>query len=565
MMTNDVATDARDETATVPAGGRSTAGRAGDLMRRAYTGMRQETLLVAVLAGSFLARWLTADRFSYWLDELYSVAVYGIWNDSASAAIQNLATSSVHPPLYQIVLYNWMQVFGDGERATRSLSNLYLTLATLFLYLLVRTAMSRRVALWSAVIFALMHSTTYFSLETRSYSQTMFLATLSSYTVLRMMRVASARGWHSAVFSGTAALFMGANIGLLLTHYFNVFFYVAQGVMAGIFAIAAFPRQRRMASLGTVTAMYAIQGIAFAVLWGDVFRRTYGRVADDYTVEELGLRSPVALLRTAVGPNIDLPGPVWWIAAALAAGVAVRAVSMLRGRLDLTPERLRSWSILYLFGWLLVPMVVMFVAFAFTGSARYNVRYVQYAVPALAPLFVLTLDEAGRLISAALRRLRGINFDPTAWVNVALAVLVVVSVVPGTLRAANTGLTDYRGVALRIVRIIESNPDATYVVLDTSFRTTSVLDYYLARYSGDVRVAGTIRRAEETLGTGFEFEGMQGQIQQYDFLVVSFAYHSTRYFPKAIEKLTETYPVYLQETNSSGQGYIIFLARPRDG
>src|SRR5687768_2868858 len=94
-----------------------------DLARRLYGALRQEILIIAVLAGSFLARWLVADRNSYWLDELYSVAIYGIWNPSAGAAVEKLANTSVHPPLYQAILYVWMDLFGDSERSTSSLSN----------------------------------------------------------------------------------------------------------------------------------------------------------------------------------------------------------------------------------------------------------------------------------------------------------------------------------------------------------------------------------------------------------------------------------------------------------
>jgi hypothetical protein len=169
------------------------------LARGGYPGriggwLRAEALLVAVLAGSFLGRWVLAGWNSYWLDELYSVAFYGTWNATAVDVVRNLAENSVHPPLYQFILYHWMNVFGDSEVATRSLSNLYVTLATLVLYLLLRDVFSRRVALSSAVAFSLMYLPFYYALEARSYAQTMLLVTLSSYLLLRLMRTGMANG-----------------------------------------------------------------------------------------------------------------------------------------------------------------------------------------------------------------------------------------------------------------------------------------------------------------------------------------------------------------------------------
>jgi uncharacterized membrane protein len=529
-----------------------------DPARRLSGALRQETLLIiAVLAGSFLARWLVADRNSYWLDELYSVAIYGIWNPSAGAAVERLANTSVHPPLYQAILYVWMDVFGDTERSSRSLSNLYITLATLFIYLLVRDTLSRRVALWSAVTFALMYSPMHFGLETRSYAQTIFLATLSSYALVRLMRVGADRGWRRALLSPTAALLYAANVALLLTHYFNAFFCVAQGVIAGIFVLWALPRRRWLAGLGAVAATYAVQGATFALAWGDVLLRTYRRRAGSFSVEEEGLQTPWDLLKTTVTPNIDPPWPIWVIALVVAAIVVARAGrGLLHGR-ELTSDRQGAWTVLYLFGWLVLPLVVLVLAFLITGTARYDARYVLYAMPALAPLVVLTIGEAARLVGAGWRRVSWRGLDATALIDVALVVVIVTLVVPGTLRSVSSDRGDWRGTAQRIVATIESDPGSSYVLYDTAFRT-SVLNYYLARYSGEVRVDGIIRVSQERLDQGFAFESGRTEIERHDFLIVAFIHHRITQFPNALRRLTERYPVYLRQVDDEGRGLIIF-------
>jgi Dolichyl-phosphate-mannose-protein mannosyltransferase len=535
-----------------------------DLARRLYGILRQEALIIAVLAGSFLTRWLLADRKSYWLDELYSVAIYGVWNPSAGAAVEKLANTSVHPPLYQAILYVWMELFGDIERSSRSLSNLYITLATLFLYLLLRDMLFRRVALWSAVTFTLMYAPMYYGLETRSYAQTIFLATLSSYAFVRLMRVGADRGWRRTLLSPTAALLYVANVALLLTHYFNTFFYVAQGIIAGIFVLCALPRRRWLAGLGAVAATYAVQGATFALAWGGVLIRTYGRRAGAFTVEEEGLQTPWDLLKTTVTPNIDPPWPIWVIGLLVAAVVIARAVRGVLGGRELTSDRQGAWTVLYLFGWLLLPLVVLVLTFLITGTARYSTtsRYVLYAMPALAPLVVLTIAEAARLVGAGWRRVRGRGLDAAALTHLALIVVIVALVIPGTLRAVSWDGADWRGTARRIVATVESDPGSSYVLYDTAFRDTSVLDYHLARYSDEVKVGGIIRVRQERLNQGFTFESRRAEIERNDFLIVAFIHHRITDFPNALRRLTETYPVYLRQVDDRGKGLIIFRIHP---
>jgi uncharacterized membrane protein len=550
----------------VAAKGTSAVGLAGSLLRRLFAAVREEAMLVAVLVVSFVARWLLANRNSYWLDELYSVAIYGIWNDNVAAAVDRLSHESVHPPLYQAVLYGWMELFGDDERATRSLSNLYITLATLFLYLLVRDALSRAVALWTAVTFVVMYTPLYFALETRSYAQTMFLTALSSYALIRLMRVAAVRGWRPALFSPTAALFAGANIALLLTHYFNAFFYVAQGAIAGIFVLRTFRPRRWLAGLGAVAAVYGVQGTVFALIWGDVLIDTARARAGSYPVEEEGLHSPLALLNSLVTPNIDAPRPIWLIALSVLAVVVGRAVMVVAGGRELTAERQRSWSVLYLLAWLVFPMLVMFLAFLVTGTARYNARYVLYAMPALAPLVVLTVGEAARLVSVAWRRVRGTGLDAAVLTSVGMAVAILTLVIPRTpLALGPPDISSWRSTARTIVETIDANPDSTFVVFDTAFRRTSVLDYYLARYSDDVRVASVILLGEERRNQGFSFEGQRTQIEQYDFIIVAFTHHRIGQFPHAVRTLSKMYPLYLRQLDWRGRGLVIFAVHPRDG
>jgi hypothetical protein len=273
------------------------------------------------------------------------------------------------------------------------------------------------------------------------------------------------------------------------------------------------------------------------------------------------------LLTALVKPNIDPPLAIWLIALLVLAVAGVRAAKVVLGGRELTEERQRSWTVLYLAGWLVLPMLVMFMAFLVTGTARYNTRYVLYAMPALAPLVVLTVGEAVRLASASWRRVRGTGLDAAAWTSVGMAVVLLTLVVPRAplaVGAADAGFT-WRNTARTIVDTIDSNRGSTYMVFDTAFRTPSLLDYYLARYSDTVRVTGVILYSDERLNRAFSFETMRAQIQQHDFIVVAFTHHRVGQFPKAMKKLTDLYPVYLRLIDDRGRGLVIFSVHQRGG
>jgi hypothetical protein len=183
----------------------------------------QHQILCLILFTSFVARLLIADWHSYWYDEILSVAVYGSNHATLAEALKSLASHSAHPPLYQAILYGWMKLFGTGEAATRTLSNLYITGATLCLYLLAFRLFGRRVAVAAALLFAFSYTATFYGLEVRSYAQSLFLVTLSSQLLWRWLdRSEGAPSWRQ-LFVGRAALLL-CNIALLLTHYSNALF-----------------------------------------------------------------------------------------------------------------------------------------------------------------------------------------------------------------------------------------------------------------------------------------------------------------------------------------------------
>src|SRR3990172_2024512 len=88
-------------------------------------------MIVLMLAVFLLAFW-GIDRRSIWLDEAYSVLVASQKFDGIIASLKN----DTGPPLYYFILSVWIQIFGIGEFAVRSLSGVFYLLSLGAIYIL---------------------------------------------------------------------------------------------------------------------------------------------------------------------------------------------------------------------------------------------------------------------------------------------------------------------------------------------------------------------------------------------------------------------------------------------
>jgi hypothetical protein len=70
-------------------------------------------LLVVILAAGAAVRFHFADVNSYWLDELYSVLVYGTAHDSVVGVLRRVSRS-IQLPLNPLIIYSGMSLLGDS-------------------------------------------------------------------------------------------------------------------------------------------------------------------------------------------------------------------------------------------------------------------------------------------------------------------------------------------------------------------------------------------------------------------------------------------------------------------
>jgi uncharacterized membrane protein len=125
------------------------------------------------LSGVSLAGFNIWKPYSYWLDELYSITTSSL---GFADMFRSLLTD-VHPPLYQVLLWIWMHIFGDYEPVSRGFSLICSLSSLAYLY-----CWSKRLDKWSRVITLSFFATSwlfiYYAQETRSYALLLFLSTL---------------------------------------------------------------------------------------------------------------------------------------------------------------------------------------------------------------------------------------------------------------------------------------------------------------------------------------------------------------------------------------------------
>ena len=118
----------------------------------------------------------------YWYDELWTIdAVLG-----NLTRMRQILAADVHPPLYHLILWMWIRLFGVGEVATRALSCFALAGAVPLVYALGRRlGLGRWAAAGTAGAVGMCHASAVFALETRPYTFLLLSSTAAALTVVR--------------------------------------------------------------------------------------------------------------------------------------------------------------------------------------------------------------------------------------------------------------------------------------------------------------------------------------------------------------------------------------------
>ncbi len=294
-------------------------------------------LLVCIcLLGAALRLHGIGDR-SFWLDEAFS------WTMATQYSVGEIfyrSANDFNPPLYYIVLKIWIFAFGDTEVSQRGLSAVFAVATIVAVYLLCRDAFTKvelskdalekssrsEVGLVAAALVAVCPAHLQWSVETRMYTQTTFLAVLSTWLLFHCIETKSRSLTWKMLYSFSA-------IALLYTHTFGVFTVFAQACFVFVLLLsqwysksvsgitelehieenslhAAIPAKSVSANGATTVrqfcGLYVFIGIACAP-WGYVLLTQAQRAKSEYWIQPMNAWTLPNIWAQLIGPSNHLP------------------------------------------------------------------------------------------------------------------------------------------------------------------------------------------------------------------------------------------------------------------
>jgi len=167
-------------------------------------------IVLTLLAGAL--RIATLHLQSLEADEAVTVTLL---HRHLGSMLSTIPRSESTPPLYYLLAWSWVRVFGSGEVGVRLFSALAGTLLVPAAYALCAELRLRRAALLVAVLVAINPFMFFYAQEARAYSLVALLCTLSLLFCMRALR-----GRPSGA---TLAAWSAVSVAALSTHYFAVF------------------------------------------------------------------------------------------------------------------------------------------------------------------------------------------------------------------------------------------------------------------------------------------------------------------------------------------------------
>lgn len=168
---------------------------------------------LALLAA--ITRFALLDHQSLWYDEIVSLTLA---KQPFGAMLHEIARTESTPPLYYVVLWPWVRLFGESAEVLRSLSAVLGVLTVVVLYLAAREHFSTGAALVAGALAATNPMLIWYSQETRAYALVTFFLACSLYFMFRARSGGTGGliGWSSSACLALAS------------HYFAVFALVPE-------------------------------------------------------------------------------------------------------------------------------------------------------------------------------------------------------------------------------------------------------------------------------------------------------------------------------------------------
>lgn len=518
---------------------------AGKRLKDAIIKHRELSIIVSLL---FTARLFLSNQQSYWLDEHYSVWAYGSYYANPFEMGYYFARQSVHPPLYQGTLWLYMKIFGDSEIATRTLSNIFILLATIAIYFLIKDFLPKWFALLVTAVYGGEPSSILYGDETRSYALTLAFSVIALLALRRFIQASDGnyrRRWWQ--FCLTIA-------GLMLTHYYNMFLVGAFGAYL-LTEIAIFNKDKKVVKRNVAAVKSLLIGVLiYVVLWGVIFYIQFFMKKGKYAgVDKLNIFNMYDSMLVGLNLNSGSLIIIGLVYIAAAIGLVV-FITQLRKR----QFKFKSFeSIIIQFFYLtFLPILASYAAFVAIDASRQSTRYYIYSA-ALLPVFMMlvfywAIQKWVKTGKAA--RLR------TIQVAVATA-FTLFAIVPQSVAAANDTKIDWRGTISFASQWAEQNYPGGVNVVEVSFRPQPMSAYYLGKNNYQPLSLKTVQKMHDATAVPSDYSPMKLGITKDKPLLILYLVHPEGAFKNLTAGLDEYYQVVERYIDLDGHGFEVYVPK----
>ncbi|MCC5982595.1 MAG: glycosyltransferase family 39 protein [Oceanicaulis sp.] len=518
---------------------------------------RRHSVALAIIAMAFAMRLYLSGQRSYWLDEVYSVYIHAVQPQSIFEVLDSM-WGIIHPPLYQLTLFPWVQMFGHGELATRTLSNVYMAIGTFFLYLFALRGFGRGLAITTIILFSLSITAVHYGHETRSYAMVVMWACISSYVAAIYLRDSLSKfTWKAAFLSPSAAALIAVNTAALFTHYYLAFFIAAQGIFFFIALFLFYRGWKRPLSIIRLALFGAIPPSILVALWGGSIVQRYERGGRTFDREPQSILEPWS--RYLVEPNLGRDNIVGWIVIGLGLAAIFFIFWLAYRRQRAIKEAVFAAHTLV---WAALSIGIAALVILGVSADAFGERYFLFAVPPLMIVLALGLHSA---IGGASTLIGYTNAVPGSAIKTlifypVLALAALSLVMPPTHRNLTSERLDWRQLVEVLDRQVSSQPDRRYFIYETNSRGYSTIEYYFRRQNTNLRTDRIITRGQNNRER-FPFDRDSSELADADYVVLLFHHQTTNRFRNTIREMNRRFEEDHRVMLTRNRGYIIYRAR----
>ena len=173
-------------------------------------------LVIIILIGGFL-RFYHIEKRALWHDEVVSL---NFASKNFKSMIASVAQDR-HAPLYYLIHFVWIQIFGNGELQLRFPSAVFGILSILIIFYIGKELFNYKIGLISSFLLSINLTHLIFSQEARMYSLLLFTSLLSNYFFIRLLKEETPKN---------ITLFILSTSLMLYSHNLAFFILIFQGI-----------------------------------------------------------------------------------------------------------------------------------------------------------------------------------------------------------------------------------------------------------------------------------------------------------------------------------------------